>query len=111
MAVNCVTLINLFLVPLISLAIAYGRAEKKMQCTTAFWVEYGCYVAVLVPIIKIAATLMEKVMHQPIELYSGYYTLAGVGCAALLPYVASVLKKMFNVKCTIEGKNTHEENK
>ena len=106
-----VTCINLFLVPFISLAIWYARKGETPKCTPAFRMQYACFTVILVPVIKIAATLAEKALGMPIELYSGYYTLAGIVCAAILPYAAEILKKIFNVKCTIGRNGEHEDKK
>ncbi|MBQ2967627.1 MAG: hypothetical protein IJE10_05865 [Clostridia bacterium] len=97
-----VIIINLFLVPFISMVVSANRSGKQIKCTMEFWVRYGCYVAWLVPLAKIAATCLEKAIGQPVELYSGYYTLGAVVIATLLPYVAEIFGKIFNVKCTIQ---------
>lgn len=103
-----VVFINLFIVPLICVAISANRNNKKIEWSAEWFVRYGCYTAILVPVAKIVASLLEKAMCMPVELYSGYYTLCAVILAALLPYVAEVLRKMFNIKCCIEK---NEENK
>lgn len=103
-----VVFINLFIVPLICVAISANRNNKKIEWSAEWFVRYGCYTAILVPVAKIVASLLEKAMCMPVELYSGYYTLGAVILAALLPYVAEVLRKMFNIKCCIEK---NEENK
>lgn len=108
MDVICVVFINLFIVPLICVAISASRNGKKIKWSAEWFVRYGCYTSILVPLAKIAASLLEKAIGQPVELYSGYYTLGAVVLAALLPYVAEVLRKMFNVKCYIE-KNEEKE--
>ena len=108
MDVICVVFINLFFVPLICVAISASRQGRKIECSAEWFVRYGCYTAILVPLAKILASLLEKAIGQPVELYSGYYTLGAAVLAALLPYVAEILGKMFNVKCCIE-KNEEKE--
>lgn len=97
-----VILINLFFVPFISVAISAGRQGKKISCSMAFWVSYGCYATLIVPFSKILASLVEKALSMPVELYSGYYTLCAIPVAALLPFVSAVLKKMFHLTCEIK---------
>ncbi|MCR4741340.1 MAG: hypothetical protein K5866_00505 [Treponema sp.] len=105
---NAILIINLFLVPMISLAIL----QKKRLISNNYFDIFKSYCILCVAnliVTKIPLALARIILNTSIELFSVKYTLLSTFCSVILPYIYLIAKKYIKVKCEIKEKNEASE--
>ena len=90
-----ITLINLFLVPLVPVYFYYKKNAKPLKPGVELLFHYGMATVFLVPATKAVALLPGKILSKYIDADSGYYTLAALIAALLLFFLAGFIKVEF----------------
>ena len=98
-----VTIINLLFVPMYATVI-YTKRHKLLAAGFQFRVigVYMMMTAILVPIMKAIEYAVHFFFGYSLYVYSGYYTIAAIVVAVILPYIVELIQKCFSVECEIE---------
>lgn len=93
-----VSIINLFFVPMVSLTIHQRTVRKQnASCKRDLIMQYCVYTALNVPAVKTIATIIRLIGGRAFGAASGFYTLAGLAVAAMLPWAVVLIRKFFSV--------------
>ena len=101
-----VSFLNVFMCPMIALAILYRITKRNLVFSAEFLVNYGILCVCNMPITKFLVVTAEKVFDMKIELYSTYYTMLAIVAAVIMPYLAYVVKT--NVSASVEIRKNDE---
>lgn len=94
-----VALINLLFVPLIPVYFYCRKNAQPLAPSLELLFHYGMAAAFLVPVTKAVSFLPGRILHSHIDLDSGYYTIAALIAAWLLPFLADIFQ---NVSVKVE---------
>jgi len=100
-------LINLFCIPMIAMMVYYKRNKKEYLVNGEFLFRYGVYTALIPTISKCIVIIVRKLFSLEFDVDSSYYALIATVIAFLLPYLAEMIKKNWEVKVCID---TNESN-
>ena len=102
-----VSFLNIFLCPMISLALSYRIRKRKLMFSAEFFVSYCILTVCNMPLTKIMVVMVEKIFDKQVELYSTYYTMLAMVSAVVLPYVWHVFR--VNVSASVEINKNDED--
>ena len=100
---NMIALVNIFILPLISLYVYNKRYKKEFVFSLETLCVYAVFLAVATIFNKGITVLIKMQFLKDISVASSYYTLFGIVTAVLVPIVFEMVKKHFSLK--IEVKN------
>ncbi len=93
-----ISVINLFFVPMISLAVHQHTVRKeKPSCKREIIMQYGIYTVLNFTAVKTVATVIRLISGFIFGAASGFYTLAGLFTGISLPLAAAVFFKFIHV--------------
>lgn len=90
---------------MLPLYLYYRKHSLTLRPGLELLFQYGAAAALIIPIAKIISFLPARLLHAPVPVESGYYTLAALAAAWLLPHLAALAE---NVSIKVEFKK-HEQ--
>ena len=104
---SLLSIINLFLIPVISLYIYIKRSRKEIHFSFENLCKYCVLVAVNSVLNKAVTVIITMLSGKTVLVTSSYYTLIGIVTAVCIPFVIEIAIKYFSIR--IEEKDNEEE--
>ncbi len=88
--------INLFMVPVVALVLFAKRENRELNPTLETLLRYCIIVAGNIPITRVITFLVRILTNMDIEADSGYYTVAALLAAVIMPVVCKMWSEFWN---------------
>ena len=107
-----ISFINYFFIPVVSLRIYCKRHSINWKCSFELFYHYVIMCVLNLPIGRICASMVERILSTSVLAESAKYTLLALAVAIVIPYVLEVLEKLIkvDVEITKEKRRDKREN-
>lgn len=106
--VQMVVFVNLFFVPVVCLFQFYRKAGKPIVKSLELLFQYCMVTACNIPATKVFIFLAKKAIGMQISIDSGYYTLAALVSAFLIPSLYTFCK-MIRIEIEVQKNEKNEK--
>lgn len=96
--------LNIFFVPVISLAVYFRRQNKELTFNMNFVVKYVIFSVVVLIVTYMIMKALEVTIGVGALPSSPLYTIVATFVAFVLPYIYEIYKKYLDIKCEIKSK-------
>lgn len=100
-SLSYISFINFFMIPIIALKIYYRRHKKEWNWSFDLVFAYSLMCVIHLPIVRICASMVEKLTNTVIHAETTRYTLIALVCAIIIPYVVEIFEQFIEIHIDI----------